>query len=272
MDTPDSSNRTSKAVPRERAHMRRRGRDMPARLEPPAPPAAARQRMGIGIGIGDRGHVCGRPRARSVSSGRSHESRGAGRPGSVHPAWTGRRPEPCRATPPNLLDPSFVCPRKRRARRGRRRLPGVDRLKYPLSLFFFFYSTANPFPSVQKQPCPRSTSRIYRRSSKPSSYGSALPPAAPAKALLLLLRASGTKRHELCCWLLLRQRSAPAPRLGRCSVPSGVFTTTTGASVLLLLRHSALRIESTSVFNARLSTCRRSAGTIIPGRDPGPAD
>lgn len=72
MDTPDSSNRTSKAVPRERAHMRRRGRDMPARLEPPAPPAAARQRMGIGIGIGDRGHVCGRPRARSVSSGRSH--------------------------------------------------------------------------------------------------------------------------------------------------------------------------------------------------------
>lgn len=138
MDTPDSSNRTSKAVPRERAHMRRRGRDMPARLEPPAPPAAARQRMGIGIGIGDRGHVCGRPRARSVSSGRSHESRGAGRPGSVHPAWTGRRPEPCRATPPNLLDPSFVCPRKRRARRGRRRLPSVDRLKYPLSLFFFY--------------------------------------------------------------------------------------------------------------------------------------
>jgi hypothetical protein len=41
------------------------------------------------------------PRARSMSSGCSHEM--------SHPAWTGRRAEPCRATPPNLLDPTSLC-------------------------------------------------------------------------------------------------------------------------------------------------------------------
>ena len=196
-----SSNRTSKAVRRERAraHASSGSRHAGASGAP-----AARQRMGIGR---DRrpwpvgGHVCGRPRARSVSSGRSHESRGAGRPRLRPPGvdWAPARAVPCRAVRRRLTCLTrhlFVRPRKRRARRGRRRLPAVDHLEY--IYFSFLYREAVPVR-------PEAGRARDRRRAFIGAAGSRIPTALPCSALhqrlrrkpyLLLLLASGTKRHD----------------------------------------------------------------------------
>lgn len=82
---------------------------MPARLGPPALRPRAR---GWESGSAAGGGTCvGVADPRAVGVLWMHpwvtRSRHAalGGPGSVHPAWTGRRAEPCRATAPNLLDP-----------------------------------------------------------------------------------------------------------------------------------------------------------------------